>query len=440
MSDRSFQKVKQIITALPGVERSYKFSIEAIREIATAFPRCHFEAGATMNRIIDVMRSEGVDYLEISEEELVEIVNNISQCISREEIGTTSRPGVLQWVLGSIGGANAPAGASAEQTAINRRIGEFMGTEADRARNLSPNQFLARSGDFKEFFKKLTNSGGVIDEETVQAAFASKSDKVYHALMKRLEERGRLIGITPPREFENINPLDYNAVVAAYYGSKAAVKEILVSLFENEEPSAESVAILALSAATQSGQAEIVKEILRMIPDDLMTIIKEDEIVAVEIRDSTNSPLFRAQMSKFPVKGREYVKTFEAYYDAVDNDPDGYSYPEFLFVPFDLSPDIAKRLNIKKLAEFLRKLGPDSLPGRVILGRITGLDDTAEVLPLIAHMPLEALRPVLDLLPEGEVHEEEIDPNSRQQTEEFIERNFKYPDGYVQYFIDRGHY
>lgn len=442
MAVRSFQKVKKIITELPGVEtvKSYRLSQSAVREISTAFPRCKVEAELTMNRLLDIMRQDSVDHLIVSEEEMGDIVRNISECIEREEFGTDYSRGLIGWIKDSIGVGNpdSPAGSSASDPA--QLIGQFMGTEADRAKNLSAVDFLARSGKLSQFKKKLESTGETLGYPAMQAALASQNYEAYQYVNEIIGENDMTgvelpVGITGP--LTGLNNYDYSLVVAAYYGAVDAVQEILLDLLRANEDDLPRIIYCALGAATRTGQAEVVRRILGLIPAEYLdNLLQNSEAV-----DScADDQAFLQQMARFPVRRGEITDTLKAWYELTGNDPRAYNEPQFIYTAFNGVREGTK-LDGKKMKNFVGKvMGIDTPIGIDILNEISGLGGGGN--PIIMNLPLKDLKPVLELLPAGNGTEIifEIPTGPAGETvEAAVNRGFKHPKGYLKFFEDKGY-
>jgi hypothetical protein len=127
--DRSFEKVEEILLQIPGIssQRVYSLSKSAVRQIATAFPRCRVEADLTMLNLLEHMRQNEVDSLVLSREEFEQVVSNISYCISVQE--RTGPSAAIPMILDAIGKEGEPT------TDIGGIIGEFMGSDTNRLKN-----------------------------------------------------------------------------------------------------------------------------------------------------------------------------------------------------------------------------------------------------------------------------------------------------------------
>ena len=443
--DRSLQKVKKIITALPGVEtiKTYRLSESAIREIGVTFPKCQVESDLTMLRLLDIMRQNGNEYLMVDEEQMGEIVQTISRCLTQKEIrGTGEQPALMQWVLGSIAGEGASVQAGSQHSRIIRNIGEYMGTDADRAKNLSPNEFLARSGNVKEFQKKLSKQGGLIDQQTLLAAIASQNNKAYRWVKENLVNRG-IPSIMSSRIPHRYDDLGFSLVVSAFYGSEAAVADTLSAVLERGQTDveyAENMVGCALTAASTTCQSKIIEQILRAIPEEIKQPVLDEVAEQENYEACIADDFFTNSANRFPVKAGELTEMLTTWYRYVPNDSQLYEAPVYIFAALQDGMRLYNvKLNAKNMVKFIRKHGgPNDEPGSMIINFLRDeiLDIANNWGPPITKHPLSYFKPILELFPDGgnwTIRFPVARPAMEETREEAINRGFRFPDGYDEF-------
>jgi hypothetical protein len=432
MEDRSLHNVIKYISKLPGVNTiiNYELSRSAVREIASAFPNCKVEAEFTVVQLLDIMNTENVDRLTVSQEEMEDIARNIAECVSREEFGTYTNPGIMDWVFGSIKG-DSLHGSYAIEPDILKNIGQFMGTEADRAKNLSPNQFLARSGDFNEFVKKVNKNGLAIDEDSLKAAMASQNLEAYRSVKEILMRRGiRGISIPPTIAEDRGDDSEYALFFAAFYGAEDIMREEIQEFINSNKPNWEASIPLWLMGATYGSHANIIRYLLDIAPPVVMNELIQGDIFRQlwELR----LPLSR---NTFPVRGGNIAEAIEAWFQKVDNDPRGYNNPHFVNSLFYFAPEFKTKLNGRRLANFIRQIGVDTDVSRRIYDSLLEESVLSGKIPIQLY-PLNETRLIMDLFPPepGNNFDIFIDHDITGMTdEEKINITFKYPEGYYEY-------
>ena len=445
MEDRSLQNVIKTIIALPGVHvntvKTYHLTYSAVRELAATFPRCRVEAELTMLRLLDVMRTENLEVLIVSEEEMKDIARNISVCISRVEFGTVSNPGIMEWILGSIGGNTGPTASGVLENDILGNIGEFMGSEADRVKNLSANDFLARSGNFNEFQKKINKTGEGISEETLKAAIASQNIKAYRSVKEILSRRG-IRGISIPMNIVdvlelNVDELEYAVWIAAFYGAEDIVKEEIQEFINSNKRNWERAIPFWLLGANVTAQAKIIRYLLDIAPPVIMNDLTRGNI----LNHLTSKRIPVDLRTLFPVRSGEISEAIEAWYEKVDNNPNGYNTSRFVEIPIYFAPKFKTKLNGRRLARFIRQIGADADVSKIIYNSLLEPSEVYPLLPIQIY-PLNEIRPITDLFPREANVEFDIAVDFSPEGltgQQIINRVFKYPDGYYEYLTaDRG--
>jgi len=451
--DRSFEKVKEIITSLSGVEllQTYKISRKGIYQISKAFPKCIVYAELTSMRLLDIMKNENVEYLVIDEEELDEIVRNISTCIQEQEVGGVANPGAIPIILGAIGGETAVDQNLQQDFPFLRNIGEFMGTESDRRKKLTPLQLLARSGRV-DFLEEQYNKGeleGVAVYDVKQAALASQNYDAYLWVVVNLRTENREEYYPPGlyssyfRQFD-ILPGEYDFIVASYYGSTEVVERLFQIIFI-DDPDTYSVDSRAntlrhaLAAATAGGRPDIIRFILQNMPDDMIDVFNWNYAGFGMEAHFFNSDLFK----KYRAKGASdsAVDMIEAFYSAEDLIPQSVANPKFINAI--LSRRGTLTLDTERLYDLMIQKGVNSVFSQYILNVFFGTDGMSPR-PYLMDYRLDDIRQILDLAHNVagqefvfDVEREDFDTIG-DSDERSINREFDYPDGYFEYLTGRG--
>jgi hypothetical protein len=448
--DRSFSKVKEIITNLSGIqeETSYHIPRKNIDKLENVFPGCNSEP--LVRKINKCMEEHNIDTLVLTEDELRVLFSDITECISRRDYGTDVKPGLIDWVFRS-NKMNRP---------YMQNIEEFLGT---------PLNNLVSTGDLASFIRdheegKLENYHPYV---LVQAAIASQNVDAYNWIIENIDVPSDDYAHMAKVDFsesdeissDNLPFIEYSLLMACYYGSIEIIQRIIQLIrAQRDGEYIFDLLTFGLGCASRAGQADTIRYILDNYPN-IRSFISTYDVYrnGIKLIGEPMTDEFLQYLRRYSPKNQgEVTATIQAWYDAVpDDNINYYIVPTFIDEVFNGFKDGIITLDRDRLAAFVETYTINTIAGSRIFRRIMdSFPLKRNPYSLISKYPLNVFEPVLDKLPPFEVDGEDnmfpffvekpdstpghSDSEEPEAIQEAINSTFDHPEGYYDYFNRRG--
>ena len=449
MDTRSFRKVKEIIQELPGVIQTdsgmYELTDRAMEALTAVFSQCE----QTVREVI------GMSPEVLTETEFDKVVARIAECVEIREFGTEQDYGVLDMINQVFGESNNDWMVS--------QIRGFL-----RYRNQPPNfeirEMVARGEIGADAFQEeYARDPWKLSHLDLAAAVVSEDLEVLNAVIDIAMSQGKLPA--PPTGFREVSTHfdagSYAMVLAAYHGVPVAVLNRTMALVDDRAWNDTLEA--ALCCATYNDFGHIVRRLLTTkyfrtdidlltgvthITDDVLTDLSKSQFLAGFIE----FPGVRAVLDVFPLRTRgRSLSGLAGWFNHILEDDGGPEDINLVYLPGSSDTDCRDAANVPSFVTVavLSIQDTGSVNGRSLAGLYNlfvdegGISNILRCLlikgypSLIQFVPLGDVREVLDILEPTFVSIKTSDPSV--ELDGFVNLEpFRYPDGYMEYFAERG--